>query len=303
MGARGLKALAVACLVLAVAVGVTSAIGVFARGDGSTAQGMSIRGEQFDYVTNGVYAYNAERVVAEGVGWDALTLFVAVPALLGCVPYVARGSLRGRLAAAGILGYFVYQYLMYAVFWALGPLFPVFIVLYPACFAALVWIVSTIDVRGLPSAFSERFPRRSMAIFSALMGLQLIAMWSVRIAAGLSGDLEAAGLLGTPTLAVQALDLGIIVPIALATAVLTWMRKPAGYLLAAIFAVKGVTMSGAIVAMLVSAWIVEGALDVGFFAVFSAATAVAGILALLVFRSVTPEAERGTAGRELAVAA
>lgn len=282
---RACKGVAALCLVIALAVAVTAALGVFGRGDGSTATGVSIRGEEFEYATTGVYAYNAERVVAEGVGWDALTLFVAVPALLACVPFVARGSLRGRLVAAGILGYFVYQYLMYAVFWALGPLFPAFIVLYPVSAAGIVWIVSTLDVRTLPGRFSDRFPRRGMAIFSGAISLMLVAMWVPRIATGLSGDLAGAGLLGTQTFAVQALDLGIIVPLALATALLVWRRRPAGYLLAAVFSVKGVTMSGAIVAMLVSAWIVEGAPEVLPLALFSAVTAVAGAIAFGIFRS------------------
>ena len=119
-----------------------------------------------------------------------------------------------------------------------------------------------------------------------VMGLQLVAMWVPRIATGLSGDLAGAGLMGTPTLAVQALDLGIIVPLALATAVFAWQRKPVGYLLAAVFSIKGVTMSGAIVAMLISAWIVEGRLDVAPFALFSIATAVAGTIAFFILRSI-----------------
>ena len=285
---RHYKGIAALCVVIALAVGVTAVFGVFGRGDGATATGVSIRGEEFEYATTGVYAYNAERVVAEGVGWDMLTLFVVVPALLASAVFVARGSLKGRLVAAGLLGYVAYQYLMYAVFWALGPLLPAFVVLYPLALAGIVWIVSTIDVPALPSRFSARFPRKTMAVFSALMALQLIVMWSQRIAIGLSGDLAGASLLGTTTLAVQALDLGIIVPLALATAYFAWRRRPIGYLLTAVFAVKGVTMSGAICAMLISAWMVEGALDVGPFALFATATAAAGLIAYRVFASVLP---------------
>jgi hypothetical protein len=295
---RGYRAIAVYCLLLALAVGVTAGIGVFARGDGSTAAGTSIRGERFEYVTTGVYAYNAERVVAEGVGWDALTLFAAVPALVVCVPLIWRGSLRARLAAAGVLGYFVYQYLMYAVFWALGPLFPAFIVLYPLSAAGIVWIATTIDVPSLPGRFGARFPRRSFAVFCAVMALQLVGMWVPRIATGLAGDFEGAGLLGMPTLSVQALDLGIIVPIALLTAVTVWLRRPVGFVLAPVFAVKGVTMSGAICAMLLSAWVVEGTLDVVFFAIFGVATAIAGLLAFLILRSL--DTGTATSARTLA---
>lgn len=287
MKSRRYRGLAALCLALALLAGGTSAAGVFLRGDGSTRPAVSIRGEEYEYATTGVYAFNAERVVAEGVGWDAVTLFFAVPVLLGATVGVARGSLKARLVATGVLAYFFYQYLMYAVFWALGPLFPLFIVLYAASAAGIVWLVSTLDVATLPERFGARFPALTMAVYSALMGLMLIVMWTQRIAVGLSGDVAAAGLLGTPTLAVQALDLGMIVPLAFATAVFAWRRTAWGHLLASVFAVKGATMAGAICAMLVSAAIVEGSLEVAPFAIFGAATLGAAFLAWKIFGSVS----------------
>jgi hypothetical protein len=130
-----------------------------------------------------------------------------------------------------------------------------------------------------------------MAVASGLMGLQLVLMWSQRIAAGYRGDWETAALLGTPTMAVQALDLGIIVPLAFATAVLAWRGRPWGYLLVPAFAIKGVTMAGAICAMLVSAAYVEGSLEAAPLALFGVATAVFGAIAWRTFGSITPAEE------------
>lgn len=288
MSTRTYKGIAMLCLLIAVAVGITAGIGAFVRGDGTTASAVSIRGEEYSYTTTGVYAFNPDRVVAEGVGWDYVTLFLAVPALLIALPSLAKGSLRARLFVLGLLGYFVYQYLMYAIFWAFGPLFPVFIVLYPLCFATIVWIISTIDIKELPGHFTEKFPRKTMAVFSGFMGLMLIAMWSQRIATAFAGDFAGAGFYGMPTLAVQALDLGIIVPLAFATAVFGWMRKPWGYVLVPVFAIKGVTMSAAICAMLIGAWALEGSLELPAFAMFGSATVAAGVIAVLTFRSVRP---------------
>lgn len=273
-------------LVIALVTGVTAAIGAFMRGDGSSAEATSIRGETYSYATTGVYAYNPERVVAEGVGWDWVTLFLAVPALLIALPSVARGSLRARLFVLGLLGYFVYQYLMYSVFWAFGPLFVPFIAIYSASAVAIVMIVATIDVAELPGRFGKRFPGRTMAVVSSAMALMLVAMWSQRIAAAYRGDWAQAGLLGMPTLTVQAMDLGIIVPLALATAVLIWRGHRWGYLLAPIFAVKGVTMAGAICAMLISAALLEGQLEVVPFAIFGAATTLFGLLAWRILGSI-----------------
>lgn len=89
------RGIVVLCLIIAIVAGLTAAMGAFARGDGSTKAAVSVRGEQYRYATNGVYRFNAERVVAEGVGWDYVTLFFAVPALLVSLVFVARGSLRG----------------------------------------------------------------------------------------------------------------------------------------------------------------------------------------------------------------
>lgn len=286
MSTARVRLLAGYSVLVALLAGTAAAIGITQRGSGATAEATSILGERYSYAIDGVYAHNAVRVVAEGVGWDAVTLFLAVPALLVAAVFVARGSLRARVAALGLFGYLAYQYLMYAMFWAVGPLFPLFVVLYPAALLGIAWIVGTLDTRALAAAVGPGFPRRTLAVFAAVMSAMLVVMWVPRIAAGIAGDPVGANLLGTPTLTVQALDLGLVVPLSLATAVLVWRRHRAGYVLGALFTVKAVTMAGAIVAMLVSAWMVEGTLEVVPFAIFGAVTAFAGVLAARVLLAV-----------------
>lgn len=286
MSTARVRLLAGYSVTVALLAGTAAAIGITQRGSGATAEATSILGERYSYAIDGVYAHNAVRVVAEGVGWDAVTLFLAVPALLVAAVFVARGSLRARLAALGLFGYLAYQYLMYAMFWAVGPLFPLFVVLYPAALLGIAWIVGTLDARALAAAVRPGFPRRTLAVFAAVMSAMLVVMWVPRIAAGIAGDPVGANLLGTPTLTVQALDLGLVVPLSLATAVLVWRRHRAGYVLGALFTVKAVTMAGAIVAMLVSAWMVEGTLEVVPFAIFGAVTTFAGVLAARVLLAV-----------------
>jgi len=176
---------------------------------------------------------------------------------------------------------------MYAMTWALGPLFPLWIAIYAASLAGIVWIVSTVAPSELAERVTSRFPARGMAVFSGVMALALVAMWSQRIAAGLSGDYETAMLLGQTTLVVQALDLGLIVPLCVFTAFAAWARRPIGYLLASVVVIKGVTMSGAILAMLVSALVVEGKPDLFGFAMFGTAFVATCLLAWRVYANVT----------------
>jgi hypothetical protein len=97
-------------------------------------------------------------------------------------------------------------------------------------------------------------------------------MWTQRIVAGLRGDWDAAMLLGSTTMVIPAMDLGLVVPLCLWTSVLVWRARPLGFLLAPILVVKGVAMGAAIVAMLLSAWAVSGRLETPALALFAGVT-------------------------------
>lgn len=284
---RGLATLG---LVVTALVGVVAAIGVFGRGDGSTRTFTSVRGEVYEVVTNGVYAHNAERYVAEGIGWDLVTLFLVVPAMLAVLPAVARGSLRARLFAVGVLAYFFYQYFMYAMALAVGPLLLPYVAIYAASLVGIAWTVSTIDLDELASRVSERFPRRALAVFCAVMAALLCGLWIPRVFAVLAGDLEG-NLHGQTTMVIDAMDLGLVVPLAMATAVLVWRRRRVGYLLGSIVVVKGFAMAAAITAMVLSAWAVEGQLELGGLVIFVAAAVASMGLIVALYRSIDDRRE------------
>jgi len=283
------RAMAAFAVVVALLAAVAAGLGVFARGDGSYETVTSVRGVTYAMTTDGVYAYNAQRVVSEGVGWDIFTLFVAVPVMLAAAAFVAGGSFRGRLFALGLFGYFFYQYLEYAMTWAFGPLFPMFILIFGASVVGLVWLGASVAGDRIADGFGEHFPGRPFAVVSILMAVLLVVMWTGRIAAGLAGDLETAGLHGETTLVVQALDLGAVVPTALLISALAWRRTAVGYVLASVYVVTSIAMSAAIVAMLLSAGIVEGSFELPPILIFGAFLAVMLGLAVRMYRPTPPE--------------
>ncbi|MEJ2215927.1 MAG: hypothetical protein P8099_04865 [Gemmatimonadota bacterium] len=281
---NGLVAL---CLAVALLAAIAAAAGVFLRGADGFTPVVSVRGEHYAMATTGVYAYNARRLVAEGVGWDIVTLFFAVPALLFALPGLRRKSLAARLFAVGILAYLFYQYLMYAVTWALGPLFLLFIAIYALSLVAMGWIIATIPLAGLPARFSDRFPGRGVAVLSFLLAALLLLMWLARIGGALRGRIDGV-LLGQTTLVVQALDLGLMVPLALLTGFTAWRGRPLGYLLSPAVAVHAFAMAAAICAMLLSAWSFEGRLELPPLVVFAAVAAASVWLAVRMYRSMRP---------------
>ena len=296
MIAQNNRAMAAFAVVVASLAAVAAALGVFARGDGSYETVTSVRGVTYAMATDGVYAYNAQRLVSEGVGWDVLTLFVAVPAMLVAAALVAGGSYRGRLFALGLFGYLFYQYLEYAMTWAFGPLFPLFILIFGASLIGLVWFGSSVARDGIDHRFTEDFPGRPFAVVTALMAGLLAVMWTGRIVAGLSGDLGTAGLQGETTLVVQALDLGLVVPTALLIAALAWRRTPIGRVLASVYVVTSVAMSAAIVGMLLSAGVVEGSFELPPILIFGAYLVATLVLAIRMYRPTSPEPYRAPKG-------
>ena len=261
MGGAGTKWLAGLAALVAVLGAIASGAGVFLRGDLATVPYTTVRGELVDTLTGGVYRFNGLPIASEGVGWDVVTLFLIVPALLLAVPGLWRGSLRAGLIATGLLAYFLYQYAEYAMALAYGPLFLLYVAIFALSLSGIAVLVATIGVAELPERFGPRFPRRAVIGFGIFMAVLLTGMWLPVIARSF-GQAVVDQLDGGTTLVVQAFDLGFLVPLGLFTAVAVQRRLAIGFVLASVVVVKGVAMGSAIAAMLVFESLTTGATQV-----------------------------------------
>jgi hypothetical protein len=289
------RALAALAGLVAVLGGLAAGLGVFGRGSGTFVSVRSALGERYEIAVDGVYADSGRQLVAEGVGWDVVTLLVAAPVLLVAAAFVVRGSFRGTLVATGMLGYFVYLHLEYGVTWSFGPLFPLFVVVLALSALGLLVAAATLADAGLAGRFDERFPRRRYAALTLGMSALLTVMWAARIAEALGA--EVATLHGETTMTVQVLDLGLLVPISIVVAVGVVRRSPAAMAAAAAFGVTFVAMTAAIAAMMVSASIVTDELQLPPIVLFGLAAlaglvVVARILASAADRRVPRPADR-----------
>lgn len=278
---------------------VASGAGVFLRGDLATQVFRTVRGEEAEILTGGIYRFNGEAVAAEGVGWDIVTLFIVVPALLLALPALRRGSVRALLFATGVLAYFLYQYAEYAMFLAFGPLFPLYVAIFALSLSAMAILLSHLDLGALADAVDGRFPRRAAASFGVFMAVLLAGMWLPLIARSV-GQTVVPELDGATTLVVQAFDLGFLVPLGIFTAVTVWRRLPVGYVLAAVVVVKGAAMGAGIAAMVIVEYLVTGVLQIVPIVLFAVVSLVCVALAVRVYGSIggsAPVARTRTTGR------
>jgi hypothetical protein len=268
-------------------VTVASAAGTFLRGNLATQPFTTVRGDAVDILVGGAYRFNGKSIAAEGIGWDAVTLFLVVPAMLLSLPYLRRGSLRARLFTTGILAYFTYQYFEYSMALAYGPLFPVYVAIGALSVSGLAILLSDVDLADLRARIGPSFPRRPMIAFGIFMAVMLCGMWLPLIAQTYDAA-SVPQLNGATTLVVQAFDLGLLVPLGLFTAACVARGVTAGYILSAVVVVKGTAMGAGIAAMLIVEWSATGVSQLPPIIIFAAVSVVAALLAVRVYGSIQP---------------
>jgi hypothetical protein len=228
---------------IAVLVLVAAATGVFSQTPGAHISFVTVRGEHATYQGSGLYRYDPASVAREGVVWDVIDLCLALPLFAVAIVLSWRGWLRGRLLLGGMLFYFVYKYLMYAVMVAFNPLFLVYVAIFALSAVAFFLNLGGIEVSHLPAHMSARFPRWLFISFALVMSAALIVLWLGRIIPYTLAGRFPDEIAGMSTLVTQACDLGMVVPLLLATAILLWRHSAWGYFIAGISLTFGFIMS------------------------------------------------------------
>lgn len=120
--------------------------GVLSRGNLKSKEVTSVRGEVYEMVVNGVYKYNSHHMTAEGIGCDMFTLFIVLPVFFIVLIFLYRGSIHTQFLMVGILVYFFYQYFMYAIALAFGPLFIPYIIIFSISLYTAIFNAVSIDL-------------------------------------------------------------------------------------------------------------------------------------------------------------
>jgi hypothetical protein len=220
-------------------------MGLFYQNPGQPFSYTNHRGETVMINGHGLYYYDTISMAAQQQGNDLVTLVVGLPLLAISTWLAFRGSLRGRLLLTGTLGFFLYTYMSMSMLTAYNALFLVYVALFSLSLCAFILSMMSFDLAHLPRHFSTRLPRAWIAALMFFVGGFLLLAWLGRIVPPLLQN-QTPALENTTTLVIQAMDLGLIVPLAILSGVLLLRRSPWGYLLASVTLLKGVTLGLAI---------------------------------------------------------
>lgn len=199
---------------------------------------------------HGLYYYDTVSSAAQQQGNDIVTLLVGLPMLVTSAVMAFRGSLRGRLILTGTIGFFLYTYLSMSMLTMFNALFLVYVALFSLSLYAFILCMMSFDLETLPRHFSGDLPRGWIAALLFLIGGFLTLAWLGKVLPPILQNIPPA-LDNTTTFVIQAMDLGLIVPLAVLSGILLLRRSAWGYLLTSIFVLKAITLGLAVSAMVV----------------------------------------------------
>ncbi len=275
---RGLTVVAVVLVgLLSVAVSLG---GVLSYGQDQYRTVVTARGETVQMQDAGVYRFSVRSLVVAGIPWDVVRLVFITPLLLVSLVLHVRRSLRGSMLLLGGLGSLTYQGLLWTFDWAYNSLFLVYVGLFSLSLWTAVIVTVQTDRRAIAEAVTGRFPARTAATFSFLLGGMLLLKCLGEIAPTIGTTAMPAGGHGQYTMVDQALDIGLLVPFCAAVATLLLQRRALGYLLSASALVLFLAIGLSVVAGEVALGLSHQRMNVGGIAAFTVFL-IAGLLLLI----------------------
>lgn len=174
------------------------------------------------------YALEHPNWAAQGIGQDAVDLFLVVPALLLCAWRIGRGSQNAAAVWQGLLLYIAYSYTLYSFFLHFGRFFLLYVALLGLSVHLLVAsATSAANVRGVaPTRTQARLAGALLALSATLFALLWLREIVPAMATGVTPkSVLDVGMIVNP---VHVLDLALVLPAMLLTAALLWRGHPRG---------------------------------------------------------------------------
>ncbi|MEF8816189.1 MAG: hypothetical protein V5A58_05340 [Salinibacter sp.] len=180
-------------------------------------------------------------VASSWYGTDLVTLVVATPLLVVALLGAWGGSRRAILVWMGMLAYSLYNSAFYLFGAAFNSLFLVYALLFTLSGFALVFGLVSLDATALYRRVQSDLPVRWISGFMVFVAVALGGFYvALSLQYVVTGQVPAMiDAVGLHTNLIAALDLTMVVPVALLAAVWLWQERPWGYVWATIWCVKG----------------------------------------------------------------
>ncbi len=271
---------------------IAATAGVFWQGTGEPYPFQTLRGETVQIRGHGLYAFDTVNSSSQEIGQDAVTLILGIPLLIAGIVSTRKNSLRGRLLLTGVLGYFLYTYGAMSFLTAFNPFYLIYVALFSLSLFGFILALSGLDPVFVAEHVSDKFPRRAIASYFIIVAAFLSLAWLGLVVPPMLTGEPPAGLESAITMVIQSLDLGVIVPTALITAILLLQKRPWGFTLASVVLLKILSMGTALIAMIINQMREGVVIDPVTSVIFVVISISGMILAVAALRNIRDEAKQ-----------
>ena len=237
-------------MLIALLAAVAAGSGLLWQGSGESYPFTTLRGETVLIRGHGLYRYDTVASSSQEIGQDIVTLLVGIPLLVYAMLRTRKGAMRGKLLLTGGLAYFLYTYASMSFLTAFNALFLVYVALFSLSLFAFILALMALDPAEVAAHIGERFPRRAITTYFLVVAGFLALAWLGLVVPPMLTGTAPAGLESAITMVIQVLDLGVIVPTAILTALLLRKGNAWGYTLSLVVLLKILTMGAALISMI-----------------------------------------------------
>ncbi len=255
-------------VLIALLAAVAAGSGLLWQGSGEPYPFTTLRGETVLIRGHGLYRYDTIASSSQEIGQDIVTLLVGLPLLVYAMLRARKGAMRGKLLLTGGLAYFLYTYASMSFLTAFNAFFLVYVALFSLSLFAFILALMALNPAEVAAHIGERFPRRAITAYFLVVASFLALAWLGLVVPPMLSGTAPAGLESATSMVIQVLDLGVIVPTAILTALLLRKGNAWGYTLSLVVLLKILTMGAALISMiavqLLSGVVVDPVVTVGF---------------------------------------
>ncbi|BBB47211.1 hypothetical protein [Pelolinea submarina] len=238
-------------VLIALLAAVAAGSGLLWQGSGDSYPFTTLRGETVMIRGHGLYRYDTVASSSQEIGQDIVTLLVGIPLLVYAMLRTRKDAMRGKLLLTGGLAYFLYTYASMSFLTAFNAFFLVYVALFSLSLFAFILALMALDPAEVAAHIGERFPRRAITTYFLVVAAFLALAWLGLVVPPMLTGTAPAGLESAITMVIQALDLGVIVPTAILTALLLRKGNAWGYTLSLVVLLKILTMGAALISMII----------------------------------------------------
>lgn len=185
---------------------------------------------------NSIYKpFTPDKMMPGAMSQDIISLLAAI-LLLFCLTGLKRGSLRVLVFWAGLLGYLFYGYALYAFGGIYNILFLPYLAILSLSIFGLIIFFSSLQWNRLNIEIFHKIPRKTIAWFFLFISLMFAIQWFSMILVNIKSSTIDPGTI------IFVLDLTMVLPFLVITALGLFRRRPIFYLFAGVLLIKAGTL-------------------------------------------------------------